>query len=271
MPKLSIIIPTFNEERYLPKLLESIRRQTFTDYEIVVADAHSKDRTREVAQKYGALVVDGGLPSVGRNRGAVAARGEIIFFLDADVVLGSSRMLERMVDEFEHRKLDIATCLLRPLSKSVIDHALYAIYNVYTFAVQKFSPHIPGFFIFVRRKLHETIDGFDETLDFAEDHEYARRAAKHGRFGFLRSGFAPVSTRRFDRDGRLSIAVKYLLGELYLLREGKVPPGAVSYEWGHGRGVRKQKGIELLKHLGAELWKNGKYLLGKRTKFPSDK
>ena len=43
--KISIIIPTYNEEEYLPKLLESIKSQDFTDYEIIVADAQSDDNT----------------------------------------------------------------------------------------------------------------------------------------------------------------------------------------------------------------------------------
>ena len=62
--KLSIIIPTYNEEEYLPKLLESIKMQDFTDYEVIVADANSKDNTRKIATDYGAKVVDGGFDCV---------------------------------------------------------------------------------------------------------------------------------------------------------------------------------------------------------------
>ena len=50
---LSIIIPTYNEEEYLPKLLNCIKNQTHKDYEIIVADANSKDKTRQIAKKYG--------------------------------------------------------------------------------------------------------------------------------------------------------------------------------------------------------------------------
>ncbi len=85
--KLSIIIPTFNEESYLPHLLESIKRQDFSDYEVIVADAGSKDSTRDIAQEWGCKVVEGGLPSVGRNRGTEAASGEYLLFFDSDVFL----------------------------------------------------------------------------------------------------------------------------------------------------------------------------------------
>jgi len=47
---LSIIIPALNEENYLPRLLDCFKKQNFKDYEIIVADADSKDKTREVAR-----------------------------------------------------------------------------------------------------------------------------------------------------------------------------------------------------------------------------
>ncbi len=49
---ISIIIPAYNEERFLPRLLESIKKQEFRDYEVIVADNHSEDRTTEIAQQY---------------------------------------------------------------------------------------------------------------------------------------------------------------------------------------------------------------------------
>ena len=76
---LSIIIPTLNEEEYLPRLLESIRRQTYRDYEIIVADNNSEDQTRAIAESFGARVSPGGNhPGKGRNRGAEAAKGVIV-------------------------------------------------------------------------------------------------------------------------------------------------------------------------------------------------
>ena len=52
---LSIVIPTYNEEEYLPKLLESIKMQSYSDYEIIVADANSNDKTREIAEECGCV------------------------------------------------------------------------------------------------------------------------------------------------------------------------------------------------------------------------
>ena len=84
---LSIIIPTLNEEKYLPPLLDSIKKQDYKDYEVIVADAGSKDKTVEIAKKYGCKVVKGGLLPAGRNRGAEASKGDLLLFLDSDIIL----------------------------------------------------------------------------------------------------------------------------------------------------------------------------------------
>ena len=84
---LSIIIPCLNEEEYLPLLLESVKKQKFLDYEIILADAGSKDKTLQIAKKYNCKIVPGGLPSKGRNQGAKKAKGDLLLFLDADVIL----------------------------------------------------------------------------------------------------------------------------------------------------------------------------------------
>jgi len=105
MPKISIIIPTLNEEKYLPKLLESIKKQDFKDYEVIVADAGSTDNTKKIAKKFKARVVKGGMPGPGRNRGAEAAKGELLFFFDSDVKLPKG-FLKKAHDEMEKRFLE---------------------------------------------------------------------------------------------------------------------------------------------------------------------
>ena len=58
---ISVIIPTLNEEEYLPVVLRSVKRQGIKDLEIIVADAASKDRTVEIAKSFGCKVVKGGI------------------------------------------------------------------------------------------------------------------------------------------------------------------------------------------------------------------
>lgn len=238
---LTIVIPTKNEEDYLPRLLESIKKQTLQPSDIIVADAQSTDRTREIADSFGAKVVEGGMISVGRNAGARVAQTDFILFLDADVELRDPEFLEKAVGEMLERKLDLATCDCFPLSDQYIDHFLHKAYNTYARAWGSLYPHAPGFCMLTRRDLHEKIGGFDEEVTFCEDHDYARRATKHGRFGFLKSTKIPVSIRRLDRDGRMKIVIKYLLAELHLAFLGPIRHNRFQYTFGHTPAKQKQR------------------------------
>ena len=235
---LTIVIPTKNEEAYLPRLLESIAKQTMRPAEIIVADAQSMDRTREIAESYGAKVVEGGLISFGRNAGAREVQTDFILFLDADVELRDPEFLEKAVGEMLERKLDLATCFVFPLSDQFIDHFLHKAYNTYARAWGSLYPHAPGFCMLARRDLHEKIGGFDENVTFCEDHDYARRAVEFARFGFLKSTRIPVSIRRLDRDGRMKIAIKYMLAELHLALLGPIRHNKFNYTFGHEVKVR---------------------------------
>ena len=232
---LSVVIPAYNEEELLPRLLDSLRGQTYRDFEVVVADANSTDRTRAIAASYGCRAVEGGLPAVGRNRGAAAATGDILLFLDADVVLPHPTFLEDMLREFATRDLDIATNFIQALSDDDLDRFFYGFYNSYVFATQKFFPHAHGFCILARKSLHDAIGGFDQEVKLAEDHDYAQRAARVGRFGVLRRTRIPVSTRRFVRDGHFATAAKYILCELHMLTLGSVKSDIFRYRFGYSK------------------------------------
>jgi len=231
--KLSIVIPTKNEEILLPRLLESIRGQSFQDYEIIVADAHSTDDTVKIAEHYGARVVEGGMPGPGRNRGAIVAQGEIVAFFDADALLPNEHFLNDCLAEMDREHLDVATCKLTPLEPTGVDRVFHHTYNAFAVATEKLRPHAWGGCILARRHVHHGIKGFDEEVVFAEDHDYVQRAEKNGyTFGVLRAHPIGVSIRRMEKDGRLSIALKYLFCELYMMTKGPMKKNYFTYEMG---------------------------------------
>ncbi len=238
-PTISIVIPTYNEENFLPILLRSIKRQTYRNREVIVADANSSDKTRGVAESYGAKIVAGGQIAIGRNNGAKHAKGDIILFLDADVVLPDASFLWAAVMEFERRHLGIATCLPVPISAKKIDHAFHDFFNVYVKFLGAMMPHTPGFCIMVRREIHEKIHGFDKEIKLAEDHDYAERAVKHGKFGVLKSRKIPVSIRRFAKDGRFKIAMKYIFCELHRMTLGSVKSDVFHYKFGFDKSFNQ--------------------------------
>lgn len=229
---LSVIIPTYNEEKYLPRLISSLKRQSFKDFEIIVADAKSTDKTRSIAAKAGCLVVSGGLPACGRNQGAAVAKGEWLLFLDADVILPPD-FLDKAMNEIKKKKLDVASAPIQPLSDKKIDKLFHEAYNVYAKATTVVYPHAPGFCIFAKKKIHEAMGGFSERVKLAEDHDYVVRASRRGKFGLLKSVRIPVSVRRFDRDGRANIAMKYLACEAHRILLGPVKSDIFNYRFGH--------------------------------------
>lgn len=229
---LSIIIPTFNEEKLLPQLLKSIKEQTFNDYEIIVADNNSTDLTRSIALKAGAKIVEGGLPARGRNNGAKVARGEWLLFLDADVILPPD-FLEKTTAEIKELTLAAASCLINPLSDRMIDKFLHGVVNLYFQATKKFFAHAPGFCIFSKKEIHQLVGGFNEKIKIAEDHDYVLRISKLDKFDFLKSARIPVSVRRLDKDSRFNISVKYFAVELHLIFWGPVYSNIFNYKFGH--------------------------------------
>lgn len=232
MPKISIIIPALNEEKSLPDLLESIKDQELTDYEIIISDAGSTDKTIEIAQDYGCRIVKGGMPAVGRNRGAAVAMGEWLLFLDADVFL-SGKFLKFLVEEAEEKKADVASCAVIPLSDKIIDAIMHDVANAYIQLTQYVYPHAPGFCIFIKKSLHDRIGGFDESLKLAEDHEYIKRAKEHGKYKILKRPKIYVSVRRLESDGRFNVAAKYVMCEVYRAVMGEIKTDIFKYKFGH--------------------------------------
>jgi uncharacterized protein (TIGR00661 family) len=237
--KLSIIIPTYNEENYLPHLLESIKRQDFTDYEIIVADAHSEDSTREIARSYGARIVEGGIPSLGRNRGAEAAQGEFLLFLDADVIM-TEGYIECALQEFLECDLGISITQIVPLSDNTFDKLSHDFANFFMRKVESIKPHGAGCYgILTRKSLHEKVGGFDEHLDFGEDTDYIEKIAYISSFKVLRNPRLFVSTRRVQEEGRRNLALKYAKSTFYHFTGRKISADELNYHFGHPEGKKR--------------------------------
>jgi glycosyltransferase involved in cell wall biosynthesis len=231
---LSIITPTLNEEKYIGLLLESIKKQEFSDYEIIISDAGSTDKTLEIAKKYNCKIIPGGLPAKGRNEGAKIAKGDVLFFLDADTVLPDGS-LQKALDEFNNRKLDLASFCLVPLPQNKFSKFLMDVfYNQPIVLLQSVLPHAAMGILF-KKELFKKTGGFDEDIKLAEDHYLARQAQKlfSAKFGIIKSTEIFVSDRRFKTDGWVSVGIKYLLCELHLIFIGPVKSDIFKYKFGH--------------------------------------
>jgi len=246
---LSIIIPTYNEEEYLPVLLESIKKQSFTDYEIIVADANSADKTREIAEEYGCIVVDGGLPAVGRNNGAKVAEGEILLFLDSDLEL-TDEYLRKAIYEFRMERLGIAITQMKPLSSKVEDKIFHDFANRFMISVEKIKPHGAGCYgIIAKKELHDMCGGFDESLTFGEDTDYIERLAKKEPFKVLRNAKIGVSTRRLEEEGIETLIRQYGKSTINDFLGKRTDANELNYNFDHGHERISANSIKRLERI----------------------
>lgn len=229
---LSIVIPTLNEEKYLPRLLASIKKQNFSDYEIIVADAGSKDGTIRIAENFRCKIVSGGLPARGRNEGAKVAKGDLLLFLDADLKLPED-FLEKSLKEFEERKLDVASYILIPqTNKRVVKTGFNLLWNRMITLSQNVLPN-GAMGILVRKKYFDKVGGFEEDIKLAEDLYFVRQVAKFGKFGILKSTKIYIILRRFERDGYFKTLLKYALCFFYMFSGRAVRSDIFNYRLNH--------------------------------------
>jgi glycosyltransferase involved in cell wall biosynthesis len=214
---LSIIIPTYQEEKYLGRLLASIKMQTLQPDEIIVADNHSKDKTREIAKAYGCNIVNGGNPAEGRNAGAKIAKGNILLFLDSDTNLKNKKYLEKFVRSFKNRNLDIATSFVKYENPGVKEFIVNLSVNATKIANVLILQHLKkivsevGINIMMTKKFYDTIGRFDENKYIHEDTDLFVQVTQKG----AKYGLVPLkidtSERRFKKmDTQNFIRISYL-------------------------------------------------------------
>src|SRR5437868_6740248 len=167
---LSFIVPAYNEEHELPRTLASIRHAAeaaHQPFEIIVVDDASTDATVEIARAAGALVLQSNFRQIAatRNAGARAARGDVLFFVDADT---------QIVPGHVSAALDCLTSgyYAGGSARIAVDREMptWARLFIKTFCLLYFGANLGcGAFIFTRRKSFEAVGGFDEQYFAGEE------------------------------------------------------------------------------------------------------
>ena len=111
--KLSIILPTYNNERTIEECLNSIKIQNFKNYEVLLIDGGSTDKTLEISKKYKCKIMKNPdrIEEAARILGIKKAKGEIIAFIDADNILTEENWLTRMIQPFEDKEIEFVDTL----------------------------------------------------------------------------------------------------------------------------------------------------------------
>jgi len=231
---ISIIIPTLNEEKFLPLLIASIKKQSFSDYEIIVSDGGSKDNTKKIALENNCQFIEDSVhrhPSWQRNGGATLAHGDILIFFDADTILQDG-FLEKVVNEFKNKKLFGAGFYIK-FNPNKPSYNIYSfLYNFFCYIRQYFAPASIGAGIMARKEAHDQIKGFDTEIYVAEDYDYCYRISRRGKFRMIKSTKLLYSSRRLEKEGGLTVGLKWGFMALYTLFNFRIKKKIIKYDFG---------------------------------------
>jgi len=224
-PRFSVIIPTLNEEKFLPMLLTSLAAQTMRQFEVIVVDGTSRDNTvgraktfdRKVPGLHVITTKKRSLPFQ-RNLGASHAKGEWLLFIDADSVLMPYFMERANVFISAHDPTVFTTWAL-PDSDTNSDAIFTLFTNVYYEATVLFHrPLTPGPLTAIRKDIFDEMHGYDESHAYNEDVELGLRLAKSGHMMMIdREALYIWSMRRIRREGKMKVMQQYVLSVLPIL------------------------------------------------------
>lgn len=199
-PWLSVVVPAFNEEQLIGRTLGAIRaglelnRGALAGYEIIVCDNNSTDRTAELAEGEGAVVVFEPVNQIGRarNSGAKVARGDWLLFVDADSLPPSGLIADTLAAIGSGRCVG-GSATVQFDASPLWWRAVWAFKNQLARTIKIAF----GAYIFCRRDAFEALGGFSTRLYAIEDAEFVNRLKRYGQergLGFVVLDRYPILT-----------------------------------------------------------------------------
>jgi len=227
---VSIIIPAYNEEKYIGKVLKCLSLQADQHLiEIIVVDNNSQDRTAEEVQNWKNCFKNFKLIcetrqgiSQARNRGARESKFEYLLFLDSDIFLPPD-----FLTKFRKKIRDTPNLICLVLHLPELFNILDFLWVLWMFSfvtlVQKWDPLCCGSFMFVPKNLFEKVGGFNEKIVLGEDVECGWRLTKAG--GSYRIFWSPyvfASPRRLRQKGRFGLFLLWARGYFHMHLKGPI-------------------------------------------------
>lgn len=208
-----MIIPTYNEEKYIGTCLRSLASQDFQgNYEVIVSDGNSTDRTVDIARKFADKVVVDRKDTIayGRQIGSMAAKYPILAYSDADTYLPSD-WLSNLSTSLEDPHVVGVHGKLLPLDGNRFenDFCKYVLPPYSQFMVNINKPSVPGSNFAVRRAAFDKVKGFNTKLVTSEDVDLSNRIKALGKFVYNPEAVVYVSTRRVREWGYLKMFSYY--------------------------------------------------------------
>jgi glycosyltransferase involved in cell wall biosynthesis len=220
-PKISVIIPAYNEEAYIEKCLLSINKQDHENfYEVIVVDNASTDRTGDIAKKNGARVVFEANKGIANAliRGVMESKSDILVFTDADAD-PPKNWLSLIADRFESDPSLVAVG--GPYNFYDSNKATNIIASKVIAPAYKFisGEYLPGVNMAVRKEAYEKAGGFNPRINWGQDMDISKRVGEFGKVYFDMDIVVSTSFRRYSggysrRSTRTAHAIKEFLIQL---------------------------------------------------------
>ncbi len=239
---ISVIIPTFQEEKILPQLMQIFTEDLKKKYniEVIVSDGGSTDLTLEIARTFADIIVEHSLPTrqtiaEGRNNGAKVANGNVLVFINADSIPENPEFFFKFIrqwgrDQGKYCKYKaLATYVMSLPDETMLkDKIFYKLHNLYV----KFL-NVIGFGMgrgecqIIKKEIFECVNGYNPKIAAGEDFELYRRISKVARVGFADELKILESPRRFRKYGYLKVIVSWILNSLSVMIFGR----SIAKEW----------------------------------------
>lgn len=232
-PKISVIIPAYNEEAHIKKCLLSVMEQDFEGpYEIIVVDNGSADRTGSIAKRLGARVAVEPNKGIANAliKGVSEAKSDILVFTDADAE-PPKNWLSLIAERFDRDPGLVAVggpYNFYDAAKTVNVITSKVIVPAYKLISGEF---LPGVNMAVRKEAYEKAGGFDSHINWGQDIDISRRVGEFGKVHFDMKIVVPTSFRRYSgghskKHKKAAHAVKEFLVQLaryYMVtKKGKI-------------------------------------------------
>lgn len=212
-PFFSIIIPVLNEEKYLPRLLDNLVQQTFSDFEVIIVDGKSKDATITRAESYSKILPHLEITTskvhhvcVQRNLGADKARADILIFMDADNQL-PPWFLQGIKYRMEAEPADILSPYIIPDDDTPANKAITTALNLYMDLQMTIKPKfLLESCLIITKKCFAAVGGFDEQINFTEGAIFLEKAISlNYKVLMLKDPTYIFSLRRFQKYGTVQV------------------------------------------------------------------
>lgn len=223
--RFSVIIPTLNEEKFLPNLLESLTRQRTKNFEVIVVDGFSHDATVAQAERFARRIrhltiipCSAAGVSMQRNLGAKAASADWLVFVDADSVL-LPIFFDRVSEYIREKHPKFFTTWLKADGDDPRDAILGFTLNMSVEgAILIDRPWAPGPLTVIRKDIFDSVGGYDEDTSFGEDHDLSMTLHKRGiPFEVFREILYVYSLRRFRKEGSRKVIERNLKAAFQVL------------------------------------------------------